>query len=193
MVEVMEVCELYKIIPKEKLDYLFQHSDAGAEMDCTYLGFEDVYKRVLEHVPKEYTILDLGCAYACQSWFFRDHAGYIGVDGWGNDDSVIHTENSRFYFMTIQDFVRDVLPTLGVDLEKVFAVCSAVPDWNAQALVKETFSSCLVWYPGEDPFERFPFVREKEARLEDKIADAVGLRLGRSEKKRVREDSFARE
>lgn len=168
----MEACELCKIIPKEKLDYLFEHSDAGAELDFTFLGFEDPYKRVLELVPEEYTIIDLGCAYACQSWFFKGYAGYIGVDGWFNDDSVIHTENSRFYFVTIQEFVREVLPTLGVDLEKVFAVCSAVPDREAKALVKETFPNCLVWYPGEETFEKFPNSVEREVPLDDRIADA---------------------
>lgn len=152
----MEVCELFKLIPKEKLDYLFRHSDAGADLDCTFLGFEEVYKRVMEHVPQEYTILDLGCAYATQSWYFRDHARYIGVDGWGNPDSVIHTENSEFYFMRIQEFLRDVYSGLDLDHERVFAICSYVPDREAQQLVVDTFSHCLVCYPGSISYERFP-------------------------------------
>lgn len=65
----MKPCELFSLVPGEKLDYLFEHSGASAELDYTFLGFEDVYKDVLNFVPKDRTIIDLGCGYAAQSFF----------------------------------------------------------------------------------------------------------------------------
>lgn len=144
----MEPCELAKLIPRDKLDYLFQHSNASADMDFTFLCFDNIYKELLDCVPKDKIILDLGCAYATQNWYFREYGKYIGVDCIGNNDSVIHTENSEFYFMTIQDFIKKKLPLLSLDLNNVFAVCSYVPDKSAMDLVLETFPYYRVYYPG---------------------------------------------
>ena len=85
----MKPCELFSLIPREKLDYLFEHSGASAELDYTFLGFEDVYKDMLNFVPKDKTIIDLGCGYAAQSYYFRENEKYIGVDACGNNDTVI--------------------------------------------------------------------------------------------------------
>lgn len=141
-----EQCELYNLIPREKLDYLFEHSTAGAELDYTFLSFENVYKSVTMFVPKHFTVIDLGCAYATQSWYFRDYRSYIGVESHGNNDSVIQTENSTFYFMSIQEFI-ETLPDLELDLSFVYAICSYVPDDEARELVRKTFKNCLVYYP----------------------------------------------
>ena len=157
-----EACDLYKKIPREKLDELFENSGCSADMDFTFLGFEDTYQKVLELAPESMTILDLGCAYATQSWYFKDHAKYIGVDigpyygAKGGIETyedkikcVLRTDKSEFYFESIQKFIKDTLPTLGLDLDNVFAVCSAVPDENARVLVRDTFPNYLDWYPGE--------------------------------------------
>lgn len=144
----METCELFDLIPKDKLDYLFSHSNAGAELDFSFLGFEDIYRDTLKYLSKNTIIIDLGCGYAAQSYYFRDFGQYIGVDVFGNTDSVIHTENSKFYFTSIQDFIEKTLPRLNLDLNNVFAICSYVPDNNAQSLVVQTFPNCRVYFPG---------------------------------------------
>jgi len=36
-------------------------------------------------IPLHFTVVDLGCAYAAQSYYFRRHWKYIGVDGWAKD------------------------------------------------------------------------------------------------------------
>jgi len=156
----MKTCDLFTKIPREELDRLFKESYAGAELDSSYLGFEKIYQKVLEVAPPSMVILDLGCAYATQSWYFRDHKEYIGVDYGAsmkknptysdNFKCVIHTENSRYFFKSIQTFVKETLPTLGLDLNNVFAVCSAVPDKEARKLIKETFPNYLDWYPKEE-------------------------------------------
>jgi len=145
-------CELYQLIPRDKLNHLFEHSTAGAELDYTFLCFEEIYKSVTTFVPKSFTIIDLGCAYATQSWYFRDYKRYIGVDISGNDDSVIHTVNSTYYFMSIQEFVEN-LSSLELDLNMVYAICSYVPDEQARELVRNTFKNCLVYYPKTERME----------------------------------------
>ena len=156
-----EACDLFKQIPKEKLEKLFRESYASNEMDFTFLGFEDIYQKVKKLTTKDMIILDLGCAYATQCWYFKDYAAYIGVDIGTFMDSqslpyeeklkgVLQTDNSTFYFEMIQSFIKETLPTLNLDLNKVFAVCSAVPDKEARQLVKHTFPNYLDWYPGEE-------------------------------------------
>lgn len=156
-----ESCELFKMIPQERIRQVFESSETvGAECDHTFLGFEKVYKAVTLFVPKSKIIIDLGCAYAFQSWYFRDYAKYIGVDYDTKENDVLKTENSEFYFMSIQKFIKEYvwedqygfreirLPGMGPKrLEDVFAICSYVVDEKAQRLVRETFPNCLVYYP----------------------------------------------
>lgn len=143
-----EPCELFELIPKEKIEKVFETSETvGAECDFTFLGFEDVYKAVTLFIPKNQVIIDLGCAYAFQSWYFRDYRKYIGVDNGVNKNDVLETENSEFYFMSIQEFIKEAFPQLGYRKEEVFAICSYVPDEEAREMVRKFFPYCLVYYP----------------------------------------------
>lgn len=145
----MDECELFRMIPKEKIDEVFEKSySVSAECDHTFLGFEKVYKAVTLFVPKGTVIIDVGCAYAFQSWYFRDYAKYIGVTLGLQDNDVLHTDNSEYYFMSGQKFIKDVFPTLGLKKENCFAICSYVPDWELQEQVRKIFPYCLVYYPG---------------------------------------------
>lgn len=166
-------CELFSLIPRDKLDYLFRHSEAFAELDFTFFCFEEIYREVLHSVPKDMVILDLGCAYATQSYFFRDHAKYIGVEPFKDNDSVIHTENSEFFFTTIQDFISRILPSLGLDLNQVFAVCSYVPDFAASDLVMQTFPHHRVFYPGATDVWSLPKSVSLKPSLSDQISGAA--------------------
>lgn len=143
----METCELFKMIPKEKIEYIFNTSrTVGAECDFSFLGFEKIYKAITLFVPKSKVIIDLGCAYAFQSWYFRDYRKYIGVDNFTCLEDVLKTENSEFYFTSIQNFIRNEFPKLGYSLDEVFAICSYVPDENAGKMARKFFPCCLVYY-----------------------------------------------
>lgn len=139
-----EPCDLIKQIPKELIDKMFENADI--DVDYTFLCFEEVYKAVTEFVPKDTIIIDFGCAYAFQSWYFKDYKKYIGVEIQGNENSVLKLDNSEFYFMSIQEFISE-FDKLGYDKEKVFAVCSYVTDKQARQTVRENFPNCLVYYP----------------------------------------------
>lgn len=144
------VCELFSLIPRKKIDGIFKNSEtARVELDYGFLGFEDVYKCVNTFVPKDKIIVDLGCAYAFQSWYFRGHKAYIGVDVSVNYKDVLETDNSKFYFTSIQDFIINIFPGLGYDKEQVFAICSYVPDEDARKMCREFFPYCLVYYPAK--------------------------------------------
>ena len=161
MQQRFEPCELYKLIPREKISRIFEKSEtAGAELDYTFLGFEEVYKAVKMFVPKSRVIIDFGCGYAFQSWYFRDYRKYIGVDSNITENDILRTGNAEFYFMSIQKFIDNrvrkdrfgfyhiiISATEAERIENVFAICSYVPDTEAQRLVRETFPHCLVYYP----------------------------------------------
>ncbi len=143
-----EPCELFKLIPKEKIEHIFKISQtAGAELDYTFLGFEDVYKAVTLFVPKSKVIIDLGCGYSFQSWYFKDYKKYIGVDNSVCYADVLEIENSMFYFTNIQNFIKNIFPDIGYSTDEVFAVCSYVPDENAREMVRKFFPYCLIYYP----------------------------------------------
>lgn len=142
------ICELFKLIPRDKIDKIFSESNtATAELNYTFLGFEKVYKAVTMFVPKSKIIIDLGCGYAFQSWYFKDYKKYIGVDCSTSYTDVLKTENSQFFFMSIQKFIKEQFLKLEYKKEDIFAVCSYVPDEKARMMVKEYFPYCLVYYP----------------------------------------------
>lgn len=140
-----EPCELFKIIPAHEIEMVFSTGTASAELDYTFLAFEEVYRSVLGYVPKGKTIIDLGCAYAPQAYYFTEYNGYIGVDIQIPD---VHftTPNMTLYNMSAQEFCRKIIDEKW-DLEKYFAICSYVPDADARKHVRETFPNCLVYYP----------------------------------------------
>lgn len=143
---IHNACDLFNIIPKEDIEEVFQKSKtASAEMDYTFMGFEDVYKSVKDFVPKTRVIIDLGCAYAPQSYYFKDHRSYIGVDI-HIPDFHFKTSNSSFYEMSIQDFCKKVIEKKW-NLDNMFAICSYIPDEAARKIVRETFPNCLVYFP----------------------------------------------
>ena len=157
------LCDLLKnnYIPKEEFQRVFRESEtASAEIDPSWLCFEDIYREVMENTSKDTIILDLGCAYAPQCFYFKDYERYIGVNVPFGNNVRFQADNAEFYLMRIQDFIRDVLPSLSLDLDRVVAICSMVPDKEALQLVKDTFPRHYVVYP--DLIETSKTFMEKE-------------------------------
>ena len=129
-------------------------SDASAEIHagnliCGYGGRDYYY--LSKMINKDWTVIDVGCAYNAQAYFFLDHAKYIAVNPeYKSDDfhfEYFHPEGTDFYAATGQEFIRDILPTLNLDLKKTFAICHWVPSEECQRMVRETFPYCFVIYP----------------------------------------------
>ena len=141
----MTACELWSMIPQTEIDRVF-HGTASAELGMDFLAFEKCYKVASLLVPKSWIIFDLGCAYAAQAYYFTHHKKYVAVDHSSKNDCFrFQTDNMEFFNMSIQKFLS---MHHFVDLERIFAICSAVPDKEAQKLTIETFPNHYVWYPG---------------------------------------------
>lgn len=115
--------------------------------DDSFLGFVDEYRALARIIPAHFTILDLGCYLAAQSWFFAGHRRYIGVDVCDLDRFA--APNSEHHVASIQRFVAENSDL--ADDPAVFAVCNYVPDFAATRLVRETFPNTFIYYPAHDP------------------------------------------
>lgn len=143
---IHEPCDLYNKIPHHLIKEIFNNSDASAEMDYTFLGFEEIYQKVAKEVQKSMIIIDFGCCYAFQSWYFRDFKQYIGVDACTPTEQRLKIPKSAHYDMSIQRFIEwGYAPT---NRENVFTICSYVPDEEARKMVVKNFENHYVYYPG---------------------------------------------
>ena len=145
------VCSL---IPSNEWQRVMK-SDASAEItsDSIMCGGATYYY-LSRMIPKDWTVIDVGASYGGQSYLFKDHARYIAVepfrssDDWNFED--FKADGTERYQMTAGKFVKEVLPTLKLDLGKTFAICNYVPEWfgeNPMELVRQTFHNCYVYYP----------------------------------------------
>lgn len=127
-------------------------------IDYEFLGFVDTYYHLSHIIPKGRVVYDMGCASAVQSWFFRNHKKYIGVDVDLDKDEVLTTPNSVFYSCTISEFISNN----SID-NPSFAICNYVPPWGDDniRIVKEAFEHVYLFYPEEgDDKEVFTITTE---------------------------------
>ena len=124
-----------------------QYCDIGP----TFLGFVDIYDGLSNIIPRHFTVVDLGCAYAPQAFLFQDHAQYIGVDLL--TDVHFSAANTTFHHMPIAQFLR--YHAGGLDLETTFAICSYVPPWGGDnaKMAREFFPNVFTFYPANHSTE----------------------------------------
>lgn len=146
--------ELIKKIPKEQIDETFRvNEDAYAEIslykDDPFIGFIDMYYPVSITIPKDYIIIDIGCAYGFQSYYFEDFKQYIGVDPCIS--TKILPKNGIFYNVDCKTFITEIFPTLNICSDNVFCICSFVPlKSNDTNLLKTTFKNIFYYFPSPD-------------------------------------------
>lgn len=130
--------------------------DIGIE----FLGFVGIYERLADIIPLDWTVIDLGCAYSPQAFFFDRHKRYIGVDLLTPIDDRFSASNTSHFWMSISDFLREHASIYDVDTS--FAICSYVPDWhdNNMKLVRDAFRNVFTFYPcGKTPSPVIPTKR----------------------------------
>ena len=134
---------LWHKLPKDQIERVMK-SDY-CDIDPEFLGFVGIYERLADIVPLDWTVVDLGCAYAPQAFFFENHAGYIGVDLSGHER--FSARNTRHVSMAIADFLRDEAKSL--PQMTTFAICSYVPPWGADnaTLARTFFQNVFTFYP----------------------------------------------
>jgi len=133
--------ELFDIIPEEEIERVFSYE--YCELSYDFMGFTDVYKALSAIIPLHYTIIDLGCYAAAQSYYFLRHKQYIGVDVFNGERFI--TPNSVHYIKSIQEFCSE--DTHYINLDESFAICSYVPDFSAVKIAKRIFKNLFVYYP----------------------------------------------
>ncbi len=116
----------------------------SCQIDPTFLGFLGTYYYLSKIIPETRTIYDMGCCFGFQSWFFRNHKQYIGVDSGIGKDSVFELPNTTYYKLSIQEFVENTLI-----IEPCFAICNYVPPWGAdnENIVANKFKHVYIFYP----------------------------------------------
>lgn len=122
-----------------------------SDLDRSFLGFVGVYYYLSKIIPKGRCIYDLGCCNAFQSWFFKDHKKYVGVDAFTEDELFFKMPNSEFHHTTTKEFLDGLEPE-----NPHFAICNYVPPWcghDSNELVRAKFDYVFVYYPetGDDP------------------------------------------
>lgn len=114
------------------------------EIDAGFLGFVAIYERLAEIIPTHWTVVDIGCCYAAQTFFFRSHKAYIGVDLAGIERFC--APNTKHYDMSAEDFIDKYLGDF--EQSTTFAICSYVPLSHAACdLVRRSFQNLFVYYP----------------------------------------------
>lgn len=141
------------LIPDEEWKRVME-SDASAEIDinnccCGYGG--RTYYNLSKMIPKDWTVIDFGCAYNPQSYLFTQHARHIAIEP-PQHDSDFHFEffqapNTELVFMTGQDFIEEELPKMNLNLDKTFAIVNFVPSGACNLLARETFKNIYTYYP----------------------------------------------
>ena len=141
------------LIPDDEWKRVMQ-SDARAEIDinncCCGFGGRTYYN-LSKMIPKDWTVIDFGCAYNPQSYLFTQHARHIAIEP-PQCDGDFHFEffqapNTELLFMTGQEFIQKELPKMNLDLDKTFAIVNFVPSGACNLMVRETFKNVWAYYP----------------------------------------------
>lgn len=134
---------LLQILPKDQSDIVFSQPDC--EIEPIFLGFTHIYLALSKLIPKHFTVIDLGCSYNPQCFYFAEHKEYIGVDV--SECVKWKAANCRIFQMTINEFIEHHLKEFNID--ETFAICSYVPPWYKHDIKKVLghFKNVFSYYP----------------------------------------------
>lgn len=139
-----------EIMASEHADLLDEVLDQECcDIEPDFLGFIHIYEGLARIIDKEYTVVDLGSAYAIQAWYFRDHKKYIAVDlpggnSTGKPSKKFKLPNVEVHNTGIENFLDSYKHT-----NKEFAICNYVPNWYSHNidLTKQHFQNVFTFYP----------------------------------------------
>lgn len=137
------------------------------EVDYLFGGMIDNYLAVSETIPKQFTIIDLGCGQAVQSWLFKDFHGYVGVEKKDVSKIGLPMPDAKYCTKTIQEFIKDDLDKF--DLSKCYAICNGRVDRKTQLLAVGTFPNIFSCCSGYMP--------ESKGAMHEKVEDVYFKRL----------------
>lgn len=81
---------------------------AKGDIGWEFLGFMDDYMNLAKIISKDLVVVDVGCAYGFQHIVFKNHKGYIGIDGCEfTRMPKTFTKNARFIKGKFRDVIWD--------------------------------------------------------------------------------------
>lgn len=133
--------------PKMTQEILSQDQcDIGPEFMC----FAEIYASLARLIPIEWTVIDFGCAFAPQCWYFRKHNRYIGIDP--GPMKRFQVDNSSIFIGTIRQALSDTIWIEPINWDRTFGIMSYVPAKEYDYfLVKNHLKNMFVYYPSSDP------------------------------------------
>ena len=137
-------CELFTVLNREYPDQINQvFSQANCDIDPTFLGFIDTYEALSKLIPKYWTVIDIGCGYAAQAYYFKDHKLYLGVDP--HSGITFHFDNTVIWNKTIR---QTCLHMIGMNLKEFFCIFNYVPCSQRESeRIRKTFPNLYCYYP----------------------------------------------
>lgn len=149
--------ELIESVGKEEMERLLSYE--FSEIDRSFVGFIENYFD-LQNLPKDFTIVDIGCYQAVQAHYFREHSLYIGIDDGLPVEYRLRQDNAKYFAEKAEDFIirhlSEMIERGELDIDKTFAICSAVPSKEAVDACKKTFKYFRISYPGCAPLNKYP-------------------------------------
>lgn len=138
---------ILQLIPDDQIQKVFGQD--YCDIDYEFLGFLDIYEALSKIIPKHFTVIDLGCAYNAQCFYFTEHKKYIAVDI--SDCEKFCASNTEIHVKSIEDFIKSDISDLNLDA--VFAICSYVPNWGGdnRQMVRNTFPNVYTYFPCTTP------------------------------------------
>lgn len=122
-------------------------SQKHCDIDETFLGFTDIYKNLSKIIPKDKIVIDFGPAYGFQSYYFKDHKEYIGVEIDKEIKQFEEVDNASFLFKDGKEYIEELMGFEFLNNDKFFAICSYCPDMILRENVRRNFNNCFVYYP----------------------------------------------
>ncbi len=129
---------------KKQLDNILFIGDGDIEPG--FLGFTGTYRHLAYTIPLHWTVVDLGCAYAAQSYYFRKHHKYIGVDQ-GPVSHRITPPNGVQFCLDIRMWVDSAIRKSEEGEGPVFAICNYMNTDAAAEAARKAYKNIFVYYP----------------------------------------------
>ena len=158
--------KLFRNIKKyypEQLELSFKDDCVKCEIVPEFMTCgSEIYKTLSEVISLDWTIVDIGCGYSAQAYYFRKHKKYIGIDLNPNlicnDFKNIASGCFRFTFENTEHWVRNAIELTendftDFDLLKTFAIMNWNPLWTALKIedrglhIRKIFKNLYVHYP----------------------------------------------
>lgn len=147
---------VYHLLPEDQIKRVSAYDQC--DIDPEFMGFTNIYFALASIIPKHWTVVDLGCAFAPQAFMFKDHAGYVGVDRWCPCEARFAAPNTTHYEMSIAGFCAEYAASF--PQQTTFAICSYVPDWlgDNREIARRHFTNVFTYYPaGEELVQPAPW------------------------------------